>query len=326
MLNRFAKLNDYMESEGNNEATNTEVSQQITQETTTPQSTHSYVPKSVFQRQRYEPKNPMPSAFVNTRRNNQEQKQDSEHNNNNNKRVENPAFSMRRNNPMDENSAFSNQRRNNPMDENSAFSNQRRNNPMDENSAFSQQRRQMNDNPAFASKKRNNEEQHNNEQTQRRLPRHQYYVEEEPPKPKKITDIDMQDEELFPTLGSPKAIKTPSATTTTANTATNTPKAQALPLSSSFKDLVVKAAEKEEQAKKAAEEKKRRAKEKEMERRHTRVISFSIRTPGIRPQFSYDDDLGDLVDPAERTPYCSRIEEDDDLYDDASVGLDEDNY
>lgn len=303
MLNRFAKLDDYMEAG--------------VQEVQTEKP--AYVPKSIFSKQPYEPKNPMPSAFTNTRREETQQTQP---------RVDNPAFRMNRHNPTEhhQNPAFSNQR-NSAREPNAAFSNQRRS-TTEPNAAFSNQRSSMNDNPAFASKKRTNDDQQDrNGYTQQRTS-YKNYIEEEPPKPKTITDADMQDEELFPSLGSPKAIKTPSATTTTSNTASNTPKATStLPLSSSFKDLVVKAAEREEQAKKAAEEKKRRAKEKEMERRHTRVISFSIRTPGLRPQFSYDDDLGDLVDPAERTPYCSRIDEDeDDLYDDVSVGLDEDNY
>ena len=318
MLNRFAKLDDYMEAGV----------QEVQHEKP------AYAPKSVFSNQRYEPKNAIPEAFINTREN---QGQKKEHvrednpvfrmNRKHNPMEDNAAFGQRKHNPMEDNAAFG-QRKHNPMETNEAFSNQRRNNLTEPNSAFSNQRRSMNDNPAFASKKRlNDDQQDRNGYTQQRTS-YKNYIEQEPPKPKTITDADIKNEELFPTLGSPKAIKTPSATTSVTNTATNTPKATStLPLSSSFKDLVVKAAEREEQAKKVADEKKRRAKEKEMERRHTRVISFSIRTPGLRPQFSYDDDLGDLVDPAERTPYCSRIEEDgDDLYDDVSIGLDEDNY
>jgi hypothetical protein len=137
----------------------------------------------------------------------------------------------------------------------------------------------------------------------------------------------MKSEDFFPTLGSstPSATgtKTPSATTTASNTPKATWGAPVKPLvgSSSFKDLVKKAAEKTEQEKKEAEDAKRLQEEKEKQRKHTRIIALNIRAPGLKPQMSYDDFTGGYTDdPSLRTPYYSRIEEDDD-----NIGLDEDD-
>ncbi len=241
---------------------------------------------------------------------------------------ENSAFQMNRYErkeprigPMSENSAFQMNRPRNDMGENSAFQASSRTSPKQENPAFQMNRRGngMGDNPAFAAKKRRDDYDSHNFALHPSL--------QEPPKPKEITDEDMKSEDFFPTLGSstPSATgtKTPSATTT----ASNTPKAawgapvKPLTGSSSFKDLVKKAAEKTEQEKKEAEEKKRLQDEKDKQRKHTRIIALNIRAPGLKPQMSYDDFTGGYTDdPSLRTPYYSRIEEDDD-----NIGLDEDD-
>lgn len=304
MVNRFAHLEDYAEAQNVEVPTQKQV---------------AYVPKSAM-------KHTMPAAFV------KKPKQEFA------PRPENSAFQMNRSEgrregrlgPMSENSAFQmtrggNEGRLGPMSENSAFQMNRGGEgrrQMEENGAFQMNRRGngMNDNPAFAAKKRRDDyEQYN-------------YVIPEPPKPKEITEADIQSEEFFPSLGSPTpsatGTKTPSATTT----ATNTPKAawgsaqagqkvQPLTASTSFKDLVKKAAEKTEQEKKEAEEKKRIQDEKDRQRKHTRIIALNIRAPGLKPQMSYDDFAGtEEEDLSTRTPYYSRIEEDDE-----DIGLDEDD-
>ncbi len=226
---------------------------------------------------------------------------------------ENPAFQMNRHERKEP--------RLGPMSENSAFQMNRPRNDMGENSAFQMNRRGngMGDNPAFAAKKRRDDYDSHNFALHPSL--------QEPPKPKEITDEDMKSEDFFPTLGSstPSATgtKTPSATTTASNTPKAAWGAPVKPLvgSSSFKDLVKKAAEKTEQEKKEAEDAKRLQEEKEKQRKHTRIIALNIRAPGLKPQMSYDDFTGGYTDdPSLRTPYYSRIEEDDD-----NIGLDEDD-
>jgi hypothetical protein len=224
---------------------------------------------------------------------------------------ENPAFQMNRyergsRNDMGENSAFQASSRTGPKQENPAFQMNRRGNS-------------MGDNPAFAAKKRRDDYDPYNFALHPSL--------QEPPKPKEITEEDIKSEEFFPTLGSstPSATgtKTPSATTTASNTPKATWGAPVKPLagSSSFKDLVKKAAEKTEQEKKEAEDAKRLQEEKDKQRKHTRIIALNIRAPGLKPQMSYDDVSGGYADdPSLRTPYYSRIEEDDD-----NIGLDEDD-
>jgi hypothetical protein len=251
-------------------------------------------------------------------------------------RPENPAFQMSRHErnerkeprigPMSENSAFQMNRHErgprNDMGENSAFQMSRNErSSVSENGAFQMNRRGngMGDNPAFAAKKRRDDYDPYNFALHPSL--------QEPPKPKEITEEDIKSEEFFPTLGSstPSATgtKTPSATTTASNTPKATWGAPVKPLagSSSFKDLVKKAAEKTEQEKKEAEDAKRLQEEKEKQRKHTRIIALNIRAPGLKPQMSYDDVSGGYADdPSLRTPYYSRIEEDDD-----NIGLDEDD-
>ena len=230
---------------------------------------------------------------------------------------ENPAFQMNRNERNEKKEP-----RLGPMSENSAFQmNRNERSSVSENGAFQMNRRGngMGDNPAFAAKKRRDDYEPYNFTLHPSL--------QEPPKPKEITEEDIKSEEFFPTLGSstPSAsgTKTPSATTTASNTPKATWGAPVKPLagSSSFKDLVKKAAEKTEQEKKEAEDAKRIQEEKEKQRKHTRIIALNIRAPGLKPQMSYDDFTGGYADdPSLRTPYYSRIEEDDD-----NIGLDEDD-
>ena len=340
MVNRFAHLEDYAESQSK-----VPVTESLEKKT-------EYVPKSAFSKEKKDAysKRPENPAFQMNRNDRGER----------NSMGDNGAFQMTRSDrreprlgPMSENSAFQmNRGSRNEMSDNGAFQMTRgdrrepRMGPMSENPAFQMQRNDrgernnmgengafqmnrggngMNDNPAFAAKKRRDDYDPYN------LARHPSLVD--PPKPKEITEEDIQSEELFPTLGSstPSAsgTKTPSATTTATNTPkvgwgaqANNQKVQPLTGSSSFKDLVKKAAEKTEQEKKDAEDKKRLQDEKEKQRKHTRIITLNIRAPGLKPQMSYDDFAGENgeEDLSTRTPYYSRIEEDDD-----DIGLDEDD-
>ncbi len=307
MVNRFAHLEDYA----------TPTVGDIPSESA---KKGPYVPKSAFQKKEGgRPENP---AF-------QMNKKESRIGNVGTM-SENSAFQMNRHekgprNDMGENPAFQmNRHERNSVSDNGAFQASSRTGNVgtkQENPAFQMNRRGngMGDNPAFAAKKRRDDYDSHNFALHPSL--------QEPPKPKEITDEDMKSEDFFPTLGSstPSATgtKTPSATTTASNTPKAAWGAPVKPLvgSSSFKDLVKKAAEKTEQEKKEAEDAKRLQEEKEKQRKHTRIIALNIRAPGLKPQMSYDDFTGGYTDdPSLRTPYYSRIEEDDD-----NIGLDEDD-